>query len=150
MRAAGRAALSLALATALLGGGCGGDDDSPVRTTPNGSFDLEAEFDEQLPPGLKTGSPVRIAGVNVGAVTKVTRSAAGGVVAMRIRELPPIDAPPTIWLVHTDAQVRVYPRIFQKGAWFIDLRPGTANSQPLPNGDRLPADQTRTPSAPLP
>jgi ABC-type transporter Mla subunit MlaD len=126
-----RAALLLAMAAALLTG-CRGNGASALRT-PDGSFDFEAQFGTNLPPAMNAGSPVRIDGVNVGTVTKVTRTGSGAVVQMRI-QVPP--APH----IGTDALIKVRPRLFLEGNWFIDIDPG--NATVLENGDRLPASQT--------
>src|SRR4029453_17493762 len=87
-----RILLSLALAALSLATGCNGGDSASktaATTTPKGSFDFEAPFTDRLPAALDAGSPVRIAGVQVGTVTRVTRSTSGGVVSMRIRIEPP-------------------------------------------------------------
>ena len=131
------------LAATLLLAGCGGDH-GKTATTPPRTFDFEADFGSELPATLATGDPVRISGLSVGTVTRVTRSpSGGGVVAMRIRTRHESPASPGIWVVYTDAQVAVRPRIFLEGDWFIDLDPGTGSFAPLGNGDRLPATRTR-------
>jgi phospholipid/cholesterol/gamma-HCH transport system substrate-binding protein len=68
---------------------------------------------------IKTRSPVRIAGVTVGEVQKVEnvgdQTATVLTVNMSDRGLP----------LYKDAEVKVRPRIFLEGNFFLDLRPGT-------------------------
>src|SRR6266540_242630 len=84
-------------------------------------------------------SPVRIAGVNVGEVSKVEPIGDRGAarVTMKIKDegLP----------IHEDAQLKIRPRIFLEGNFFIDLRPGTPGSPKLKDGETIPIQQTATP-----
>jgi ABC-type transporter Mla subunit MlaD len=92
---------------------------------------------------LKVKSPVRIAGVNVGKVTKVEPVKAGGpdgagaVVTMEIEDkgLP----------LHEDARLKIRPRIFLEGNWFVELQPGSPSAPRLEDGARIPAQQTAKP-----
>lgn len=84
------------------------------------------------------GSPVRIAGVDVGQVTGVQRGPGGtAVVAMRIddRGRP----------VHSDATAKIRPRLFLEGNFFVDLRPGSPSAPELRDGGTLPLAQTAVP-----
>lgn len=90
---------------------------------------------------LKPRSPVRIAGIEVGKVSKVEtvgdgRSAAA-IVTMRIsdRGLP----------LHTDATFKVRPRLFLEGNYFVDVTPGSPSAPALADGDTVPATQTAAP-----
>jgi phospholipid/cholesterol/gamma-HCH transport system substrate-binding protein len=86
---------------------------------------------------IRAGSPVRIAGVEVGEVTGVERGSGGAVVTMRIeREGRP---------VHADATAKIRPRIFLEGNFFVDLVPGTGAAGELEDGDTIPVQQTATP-----
>jgi phospholipid/cholesterol/gamma-HCH transport system substrate-binding protein len=85
-------------------------------------------------------SPVRIAGVNVGHVTAIHHlpdGRAGTVVTMDIdsKGLP----------IHTDATVKVRPRIFLEGNFFVDLNPGSPSAPTLRNGATLPIQQASAP-----
>jgi phospholipid/cholesterol/gamma-HCH transport system substrate-binding protein len=89
---------------------------------------------------VKPGSFVRIAGVNVGKVTDVEhvegdRQAA--LVKMRIDDkgLP----------IHKDATLKVRPRIFLEGNFFVDLDPGSPSSPVIDDGDTIPVNQTSAP-----
>jgi phospholipid/cholesterol/gamma-HCH transport system substrate-binding protein len=88
---------------------------------------------------LRPGSPVRIAGVNVGKVKKVERagSSDAAVVTMELSDaaLP----------IHKDATLKIRPRIFLEGNFFVDLRPGTPSQPKLGDNDRIPMTQTSRP-----
>jgi phospholipid/cholesterol/gamma-HCH transport system substrate-binding protein len=82
-------------------------------------------------------SPVRIAGVTVGKVTKIHREGNVGVVSMEIESggLP----------IHADATAKIRPRIFLEGNWFVDLQPGSPSARTLSSGATLPVTQTSEP-----
>jgi len=89
---------------------------------------------------LGVNSPVRIAGVEVGKVSKVEAAAedsSASMVTMQIND----DGLP----LHTDARVKIRPRIFLEGNFFVDLRPGTPNEPLLADGGTIPATQTSAP-----
>ncbi len=79
-------------------------------------YELHATF--QNATTLKPKSPVRIAGVNVGEVTKVdsgTGHMADVTFTVDNEGLP----------IHKDATVTIRPRLFLEGNFFLDLRPGS-------------------------
>jgi len=88
---------------------------------------------------IRVGSPVRVAGVNVGKVVQVKRyedtSSAEVVMEMEERGLP----------IRTDAQLKIRTRIFLEGNYFIDLKPGTPDAPEVKNGGVIPVTQTATP-----
>ena len=89
---------------------------------------------------LRPDSPVRIAGVNVGKVESVRHVHAGeqaAIVTMRIdnKGLP----------IHKDARLKIRPRIFLEGNFFVDVNPGSPSAPRLGDGDRIPINQTSTP-----
>src|SRR3954469_7962557 len=91
---------------------------------------------------LKPKSPVRIAGVEVGKVTKVKPvpdSPKGGAaeVTMEIRKkgLP----------IHKDAQLKIRQRIFLEGNFFVDIMPGSPSAPVLKDGSTIPYTQTSAP-----
>ncbi|ADB50053.1 MlaD family protein [Conexibacter woesei] len=88
---------------------------------------------------LRAGSPVRIAGVNVGRVKSVARYKDTNLsqVEMEISE----DGLP----IHEDATLKIRPRIFLEGNFFVDLRPGTPGSPDVPDGGTIGVTQTSTP-----
>jgi phospholipid/cholesterol/gamma-HCH transport system substrate-binding protein len=84
---------------------------------------------------LKTRSPVRIAGVEVGKVTKVEPKEGGAAdVTMELKE----DALP----IHDDARAQIRSRIFLEGNFFIDIEPGSPSKGDLDDGSTLPVTQT--------
>jgi phospholipid/cholesterol/gamma-HCH transport system substrate-binding protein len=87
---------------------------------------------------LSSRSPVRIAGVEVGKVKKVERGPGNtAIVTMAIKKpgLP----------IHKDATLKVRPRIFLEGNFFVDLRPGTPTSPVAESGYTVPLTQTEAP-----
>ena len=88
---------------------------------------------------LRTASPVRIAGVEVGKVTKVERVRKGdngAVVTMRIQD----KGRP----LHSDATFKIRPRIFLEGNFFVDVNPGLGGKEVADN-HTFPVQQTDTP-----
>jgi virulence factor Mce-like protein len=88
---------------------------------------------------LLPGSPVRIAGVTVGKVSKVDRyrDTSMGEIAMQIDKtgLP----------IHKDATLKIRPRLFLEGNFYVDLQPGTPSGPRIDDGDLIPVTQTSTP-----
>ena len=89
---------------------------------------------------IRVDSPVRVAGVNVGKVTKIAHVEGGrqaAVVTMRIdkKGLP----------LHRDARLKIRPRIFLEGNFFVDVSPGSPSAPKLHDGDRIPINQTSSP-----
>jgi phospholipid/cholesterol/gamma-HCH transport system substrate-binding protein len=89
---------------------------------------------------LKTGTFVRIAGVNVGKVTEIKLLHPGDpavAVKMRLEKkaLP----------LHSDATFKLRPRIFLEGNEFVDIQPGTPSAPTTGDGHVFPVNQTATP-----
>src|ERR671917_1195106 len=78
---------------------------------------------------LKPRSPVRIAGVDVGKVVKVEPVADGRSAAQVTMEVEEKGLP-----IKEDAELKIRPRIFLEGNFFVDLKPGS------PSSDELAAD----------
>ena len=82
---------------------------------------------------------MRIAGVDVGKVVEVSRyedsSSAKVTMEMQDNGLP----------IHKDAQLKIRPRIFLEGNFFVDLRPGTPEAPDVSDGGTIPVTQTSTP-----
>ena len=87
---------------------------------------------------LHGGSPVRIAGVNVGKVTKV-RPGPG---TTAIVEMAIDDAGRPI---HRDATLKIRPRLFLEGNFYVDLKAGSRSAPELRDGGTIPLAQTATP-----
>src|SRR4051794_12474709 len=88
---------------------------------------------------IQARSPVRIAGVNVGEVKSVERQGdtTNSLVTMSIEDkgLP----------IFEDAQMKVRPRIFLEGNFFVDVQPGTPGSREVKDGGTIPITQTSGP-----
>ncbi|MBJ7470287.1 MAG: MCE family protein [Solirubrobacteraceae bacterium] len=86
--------------------------------------------------GVKKGSAVRIAGVDVGKVRGVERynGAKAALVNLDINAngLP----------VYEGATVRIRPRLFLEGNFVLDMSPGTPGSRKLEDGDTIPLTQS--------
>ena len=98
-------------------------------------YRLNAVFATAL--NIKTKSPVRIAGVDVGKVTGLRREGKAGLVSMEIENqgLP----------IHADATMKIRPRIFLEGNWFVELQPGSPSAKTLSSGATIPIAQTSDP-----
>ena len=93
--------------------------------------------------GVRPGSPVRIAGVNVGTVKSVGPisgcragaqqqcSVADVTMAVNAQGLP----------IHRDATFAIRPRIFLEGNFFVDVKPGTPSAPTAPTGYTFPIQQ---------
>ncbi|MGK2938273.1 MAG: MlaD family protein [Solirubrobacteraceae bacterium] len=107
--------------------------DNPLSTP----FKLQAVF--QTSNGVRQNMPVRIAGVDVGKVKDVEAQdgTEATVIVMEVdsRGLP----------IHKDAELKIRPRIFLEGNYFIELKPGTPSQPTLETGDTVPVTQTATP-----
>jgi ABC-type transporter Mla subunit MlaD len=89
---------------------------------------------------LKERSPVRIAGVNVGKVEKVEPVGSGETtteitVSIDDKFLP----------IYEDAHVKIRPRIFLEGNFFVDIEPGTPGGKEVPDLGTIPVAQTSGP-----
>lgn len=98
-------------------------------------FRLKAEFATAV--DIQPKSPVRIAGVKVGQVSSIQREGKTGLVNMEIetRGLP----------IHNDATLKIRPRLFLEGNWFIELQPGTPSAKAVSSGYTIPIAQTSDP-----
>ena len=92
---------------------------------------------------LQARSPVRIAGVEVGEVTKVEpirESSSGARVTMELTD----EALP----LREDAELKIRPRIFLEGNYFVDLEPGSPSHPSSRTVTRSRAHRPRRPSRP--
>jgi len=88
---------------------------------------------------LRPGSPVRIAGVNVGKVKSVDRYKSTNLTEVTM-EIDGTGLP-----IHQDAILKIRPRIFLEGNFFVDLRPGSPSAPEVPDGGTIGSAQTSTP-----
>src|SRR3954464_4884574 len=88
---------------------------------------------------LRKAAPVRIAGVEVGKVTKIKRAHAGDNGALVTMQIQDKGRP-----LHPDANFKIRPRIFLEGNFFVDVTPGTGGRE-VADGHVFPVNQTATP-----
>lgn len=98
-------------------------------------YEVKAVFDNAA--NIREGSPVRIAGVNVGEVKGVEGV---GDDAAEITFTVTDEGQP----VREDSTAEIRPRIFLEGNFFIDLKPGSPSAPELPDEGTIPITQTAT------
>jgi phospholipid/cholesterol/gamma-HCH transport system substrate-binding protein len=101
-------------------------------------FQLKAVFTSETE--LHIPSPVRVAGVDVGEVTSVKHIAGSSQAGLVTMSINPNGLP-----IHADATVKIRPRIFLEGNFYVDLQPGTPSAPDLGSGATLPAGSTSGP-----
>jgi phospholipid/cholesterol/gamma-HCH transport system substrate-binding protein len=110
-----------------------------ARSNPLSSpWELKAAFRDTVNVGNR--SPVRIAGVEVGKVTRIEPAAEGSQASVVTMEIDR-DALP----IHDDARLKIRPRIFLEGNFVVDLQPGTPSAPTVKSGYTVPASQTAAP-----
>jgi virulence factor Mce-like protein len=87
---------------------------------------------------ITAGSPVRIAGLDVGHVAGVGRGP--GTTALVTMEIGSSGRP-----LHVDATASIRPRLFLEGGYYVDLHPGSPSTPTLSAGATLPLPQTSVP-----
>ena len=87
---------------------------------------------------LHSRTPVRVAGVEVGKVAGVERGP--GATAIVTMELSDKALP-----IHADATLKVRPRIFLEGNFFVDLQTGSPAAPKVESGYKIPIAQTAVP-----
>jgi virulence factor Mce-like protein len=101
-------------------------------------YEVKVHFEDSI--NVKERQPVRIAGVDVGQVVKVEHADPPDrrvEVTVRIEE----DGRP----IHRDAEVKIRPRMFLEGNWFLEMSPGSTTSPELEDGGTIPVTQTSAP-----
>lgn len=96
-------------------------------------YQLDAVF--QRAHDIKAGAPVRVAGVDVGKVTHVEplRNGTARVqLTLEDRALP----------IHADAKLKMRPRLFPEGNYFVELHSGSPSARSLPDRSTIPLTQT--------
>jgi phospholipid/cholesterol/gamma-HCH transport system substrate-binding protein len=86
---------------------------------------------------VRSGSPVRIAGIDVGSVEGVSPAGNATRIAFTVGSsgLP----------IHRDATIRIRDRLFLEGGYYLQLDPGTPSAPQLHDGDTIPEAQTSSP-----
>jgi phospholipid/cholesterol/gamma-HCH transport system substrate-binding protein len=119
-------------------------------------FEVQAVFSSAQ--NIRPDSPVRIAGVDVGKVTDIEHlssaapelqaqaagdpdsaadQASGQQAAVLTMELKDSALP-----LHADATMKLRPRLFLEGNYFVDLEPGSPNAAVVDDGFTFPVNQT--------
>jgi phospholipid/cholesterol/gamma-HCH transport system substrate-binding protein len=101
-------------------------------------YEFKAVFNDVN--NLKPKSPVRIAGVEVGKVLKVEPVTDGKGAAEVTMEVEDKGLP-----IKEDAELKIRPRIFLEGNFFVDLKPGSPSAGELDDGGTIPVTQTAAP-----
>jgi len=98
-------------------------------------FRLKGVFSSAL--NVRPKSPVRIAGIDVGQVSSIQRVGDAGEVTMEINSngLP----------IHTDATLKIRPRILLEGNFFVELQPGSPSAPTVSSGYTIPITHTSDP-----
>ena len=86
---------------------------------------------------VRADSPVRIAGIDVGAVQGVTPDGNYSRIAFTLDG----NGQP----VHRDATIRIRDRLFLEGGYYLELDPGSPGAPLLHDGDVIAPSQTSTP-----
>jgi phospholipid/cholesterol/gamma-HCH transport system substrate-binding protein len=101
----------------------------------NEPYEIKAAFRDTS--GIGNGSPVRIAGVDVGKVRDVAPTRPGARSATVTLALTAKGRP-----VYADASAKIRPRIFLEGNFFVELAPGTPRAGEMGAGTTIPAERT--------
>jgi len=101
----------------------------------NDPYVIKAAFRDTS--AINNGSPVRIAGVDVGKVKNVAPTRPGArsatvTLAITGKGLP----------IYDDATAKIRPRIFLEGNFFVEVAPGTARAGEMDDGATIPAERT--------
>jgi phospholipid/cholesterol/gamma-HCH transport system substrate-binding protein len=89
---------------------------------------------------IHQNSPVRIAGVNVGKVKDIVPAGGDSSAAKVTMEIEKQGLP-----IYQDARMKIRPRIFLEGNFFVDVQPGTPGAKKLKSGATIPVTQTSAP-----
>lgn len=116
-------------------------------------YEIQAVFPKVQ--GLNPDSPVRIAGVDVGEVTAIehadsadpaaSEGSGGSEEAPAGATLVTIELTDEALPVHEDATLRIRPRLFLEGNYFVELRPGSPSAPALAEGETIPYANTSAP-----
>jgi phospholipid/cholesterol/gamma-HCH transport system substrate-binding protein len=101
-------------------------------------FTVKAAFANAV--SVAKGSPVRIAGVNVGKVSGLSHEPGNPTAALVTMQIQNQGLP-----IHKDATLEVRPRTFLEGNFFVQVDPGSPSAPLLKDGDTIPVNQTGAP-----
>jgi phospholipid/cholesterol/gamma-HCH transport system substrate-binding protein len=86
---------------------------------------------------VRSGSPVRVAGINVGEVTGVSSDGNATKIAFNLNG--------TARPIHQDATVAIRDRLFLEGSYYLQLEPGSPSAPVAPEGFTIKEDNTSSP-----
>ena len=124
----------IALAAVVVMFYLGFSKDIPFKTP----YEVNAVFESAN--SIRPGSPVRIAGVEVGEVKEVKADEDNPEAAVVVLQIDDDGLP-----LHADATAKIRPRIFLEGNFFVDLTAGSPSAPELEDGATIPVQQTATP-----
>jgi phospholipid/cholesterol/gamma-HCH transport system substrate-binding protein len=101
-------------------------------------YEVNAVFESAN--SIRPGSPVRIAGVEVGKVKEVKPDEDNPDAAVVVLQVDDDGLP-----LHADATAKIRPRIFLEGNFFVDLESGSPSAPELEDGDTIAVTQTASP-----
>jgi phospholipid/cholesterol/gamma-HCH transport system substrate-binding protein len=88
---------------------------------------------------LVPGSPVRIGGVDIGKVSSAGRYRDSNL-SLLTMQIDDTSRP-----IHADATIRIRPRLFLEGNFYVQLAPGTPEAPVLGDGGTIPVEHTSGP-----
>jgi phospholipid/cholesterol/gamma-HCH transport system substrate-binding protein len=100
-------------------------------------YQIEAVFKNSNLLGIN--SPVRISGVDVGKVVAVERYRHTNLSLVKM-QIDPQGRP-----IHRDATLKIRPRLFLEGNFYVDLKPGSPEAPNLADRGLIPVTQTARP-----
>jgi phospholipid/cholesterol/gamma-HCH transport system substrate-binding protein len=98
-------------------------------------FTLHAVVNNSV--NVRSGSPVRIAGIDVGSVQAVAPAGNRSEITFTVA--------PNGLPIHRDATIRIRDRLFLEGSYYLELDPGTPSAPTFKDGDTVPASRTSSP-----
>jgi ABC-type transporter Mla subunit MlaD len=101
-------------------------------------YELKATFANAS--NIRPKSPVRIAGVEVGKIKSIESAGGESTAATVTMEINDNGLP-----IHKDAYLKIRPRIFLEGNFFVDLQPGSPGAPELKSGSTIGMTQTDAP-----
>ncbi len=101
-------------------------------------FTVKAAFANAV--NIAKGSPVRIAGVNVGKVVRLSSEPGSTTASLVTMQIQSMGLP-----IHRDATLEIRPRTFLEGNFFVQIDPGSPSAPLVKDGDTIPVAQTAAP-----
>jgi phospholipid/cholesterol/gamma-HCH transport system substrate-binding protein len=101
-------------------------------------FEVKAVFSNAQ--NIGRNSPVRIAGVEVGKVSKIEPAATDSQATELTMKVNDSALP-----IHRNARAAIRARIFLEGNFFVDIKPGTPEAPDIKDGGTIPLAQTSAP-----